>query len=76
MQNLHFSSKNNDLQSLHLFNGNFFPQNGYGFKTDGGSQYVDLGNWAGDTCFVDVNNCEQGRHFLGSVQSTIQISIF
>ena len=36
------------------------PQNGYGFKTNGGSQYVDLGNWTNDTCFVDVDTCEQG----------------
>ena len=35
-------------------------QNGYGFKTDGGSQYVDLGNWTGETCFADVETCEQG----------------
>ena len=43
-----------------FFDMNFSPQNGYGFKTDGGSDYVDLGNWTGDTCFVDVDRCEQG----------------
>ena len=38
-------------------------QNSHGFKTDGTQhdhEYVDLGNWTGDTCFVDVNTCEQG----------------
>ena len=37
-----------------------FFQNGYGFKVDGGSDYVDLGDWFNDKCFVDVKNCEQG----------------
>ena len=23
-------------------------------------QYVDLGDWTGDTCFVSVDSCEQG----------------
>ena len=40
--------------------GFLFPQDGYGFKTDGNGQYVDLGDWSNDTCFVDVKNCEQG----------------
>ena len=35
-------------------------QNGYGFKTNGGSEFVDLGNWTGDTCLVDIDTCEQG----------------
>ena len=43
---------------------------------DGGSQYVDLGNWAGDTCFVDVPSCEQGRHFLDSVQLPFKLASF
>ena len=36
-------------------------QNGHGFKTNGGAQYVDLGDWTGETCFVDVDSCEQGN---------------
>ena len=28
---------------------------------NGGSDYVDLGDWSNDTCFVDVKNCEQGE---------------
>ena len=39
----------------------FSFQNGYGFKVNGGSDYVDLGDWSNDTCFVDVKNCEQGE---------------
>ena len=36
-------------------------QNGYGFETDGSTgQYVDLGNWTGETCFVDVDECTEG----------------
>ena len=39
----------------------FSFQNGFGFKVNGGSDYVDLGDWSNDTCFVDVKNCEQGE---------------
>ena len=39
----------------------FSPQNGYGFKANGGSQYVDLGNWTNETCFVDIEQCKQGN---------------
>ena len=42
----------------------FCPQNGYGFKTDGKSQYVDLGDWSSETCFVDVDSCEQGFYLI------------
>ena len=36
-------------------------QNGHGFKTNGGTQYVDLGDRSAETCFVDVDSCEQGN---------------
>ena len=52
-----------------------FFQDGYGLKTDGGSQYVDLGNWTGDTCFVDVETCEQGlwHRFYLKFKLSVQI---
>ena len=47
-----------------LFEHLISPQNGYGFKTNGGSQYVDLGDWTNETCFVDIERCEQGNSQL------------
>ena len=41
-----------------------FVQNSYGFKTNGGSEYVDLGNWTGETCFTDPDSCELGEKIL------------
>ena len=35
-------------------------QNGYGFQMNGGYEYVDLGDWSNETCFVDVDNCQEG----------------
>ena len=37
-----------------------FLQTGFGLKTNGGSDYVDLGNWTGSTCFSDIDMCHQG----------------
>ena len=34
---------------------------------NGGSDYVDLGNWTGETCFVDVDSCEQGSDLVALV---------
>ena len=31
-------------------------------------EYVDLGNWTGETCFVDIDQCGQGRN-LWSVET-------
>ena len=36
-------------------------QNGMGFKTNGSPDYVDLGDWSGETCFVDCKSCEKGN---------------
>ena len=53
-------------------------QNGYGFKTEGNRdnpQYVDLGNWTGQTCFVDVDSCDEGKGSLTlSVSDGVSIS--
>ena len=32
----------------------------YGFRTGGGFQFVDLGDWSNETCFVDLDNCQEG----------------